>query len=83
MFLPGPRHTVPQGGRYHQPKLVPERGFFDAPPVQVRLVTRGACWNTRGTTGYLRSATIYDEMAEMRYPAQGFRTFLRVREVKP
>ena len=51
---------------------------------QSRLINRGACWNTqRPSQEYLRAAGTDDELSDMRYPAQGFRTFLRMREVKP
>lgn len=58
----------------------------DGPPLtrQSRLINRGACWNTsRSTQTYLRAAATDDELSDMRYPAQGFRTFRSVREVKP
>lgn len=67
--LHGLRHVAPLG-----PPLTNQ---------QIRLVTRGGCWNTRGTPKYLRSSVTDEDMSDMRYPAQGFRTFRRVRETKP
>jgi hypothetical protein len=58
----------------------------DGPVLRVQsiLINRGACWNTSGATKtYLRAAATDEELSDMRYPAQGFRTFLRVREEKP
>ena len=51
---------------------------------QTRLINRGACWNTqKPSREYLRASATDDELSDMRYPAQGFRTFLSYREVKP
>ena len=50
---------------------------------QSRHINRGACWGTsRATMTYLRSSATDDELSDMRYPAQGFRTFRSVREVR-
>jgi len=68
--LPGERHVAPLG-----PPLTNQ---------QIRVINRGVCWNTSNTTKvYLRAAATDEEMADMRYPAQGFRTFRSVCEVKP
>ncbi len=49
---------------------------------QTRLINRGASWNT-GSHEYPRAAATDDELSDMRYPSQGFRTFRSYREVKP
>lgn len=53
--------------------------------ISSRLINRGGCWNTSSelTAVYLRAAGTDDELSDMRYPAQGFRTFRSYREVKP
>ena len=65
--FPGERHVAPLG----------------PPKTPFQVINRGGCWNTsKSTWSYLRAASTEEEMADMRYPAQGFRTFRRAREVK-
>lgn len=67
--FPGERHVAPLG----------------PPKNPIRVINRGACWNTQGVSRayYLRASATDHELSNMRYPAQGFRTFRSVREVKP
>ncbi len=66
--FPGERHVAPLG----------------PPKNPIRVINRGACWNTSRTTQvYLRASATDEEMSDMRYPAHGFRAFRSVREVRP
>lgn len=73
-------------GKQRAVRQVPPMVSHDGPLLsrQSRLINRGACWNTsRSTVTYLRAAATDDELSDMRYPSQGFRTFRHYREVKP
>lgn len=65
--FPGERHVAPLG----------------PPKSPIRVINRGACWNTSRTTQVYLRASATAAVPDMRYPAQGFRTFRSVREVRP
>jgi hypothetical protein len=64
-------------------RAVRQVATYDGPLLthQSRLSNQGACWNT-STVEYLRASALDSEMSDMHYPTLGFRTFLRMREVK-